>query len=133
MALYLALPLDAPIQSSASDIISLCSDGNAITAMFIVPHDDTQALRVHFRDSYVMRMCDEHVLNLEDAPKSNAGLVAEHFLYEVEGADFWLCQPAIRESYRGAKHFRCVTGWTCLDVIADDPPTVTVVPRDSMD
>ncbi|MFK8250757.1 hypothetical protein [Ancylobacter terrae] len=108
MALYIPLPLDVPIKSSVSDIISLRSDGNAIFAMFIVPHDETKALRVHFRHSYVLRMCDEHVLNREDL--HTQGLVSEHFLYQVEGADFLLCQPAIRDSYRGAKHFRCVSG-----------------------
>ncbi|MES0037105.1 hypothetical protein NKJ74_17750 [Mesorhizobium sp. M0046] len=131
MVLYIPLSLDTPIRSSVSDLISLRSDGNAILATFIVPHDKTKALRVHFHASYVMRMCDEHVLNLEDLPITRQGLIGEHFLYQVEGADFLLHQPAIRDSYRGAKHFRCVTGSTCLDVVADDPPTVMLVSRDS--
>lgn len=133
MVQYIPLPLDTPIRSSVSDLISLRSDGNAISAMFIVPHDETKALHVNFQGSYVMRMCDEHVLNLEDLPIPRQGLVPEHFLYQVEGADFLLRQPEIRDSYRGAKHFRCVTGSTCLDVVADDPPTVMLVSRDSVD
>ena len=131
MILYIPLPLETPIKSSVSDLISLRSDGCAISATFIVPHDETKALRVHFQASYILRMCDEHVLNLEDLPIPRQGLMSEHFLYQVEGADFLLRQPALRDGYRGAKHFRCVTGSTCLDVVADDPPTLMLVSRDN--
>ena len=132
MAHWIPLPLDTPIRCSVSELITLRSDGSAISATFTVPHDETKALHVHFHDSYgVMRMCDEHVLNLEDYQTPQQGLIEEHFLYQVEGADFLLNQPAVKDSYPGAKHFRCVTGGTCLDVIANDPPTVMLVSRDS--
>lgn len=130
MALYVPVALEEPIKCSLSDIIRLSSDGRRVVAYFVVPHDDSKALKIVFENIYVMRMCDEHVLNLEDYPKSD-GLVSEHFLYRMEGADFLLHQPAVKESYEEACHFRCVTGSTCLDVIADEPPTVTLVPREN--
>lgn len=129
MALYFPIPLEVPIKCSLSDIISLYSDGRRVIAYFVVPHDESKALKVVFDHIYVMRMCDEHVLNLEDCPKSG-GLVGENFLYRLEGADFLLNQPAVKDSYEEAGHFRCLTGSACLDVIADKPPTVTLVPRE---
>jgi len=130
VALYVPIPLEVPIKCSLSDIIRLSSDGRRVVAYFVVPHDDSKALKVVFDYVYVMRMCDEHVLNLEDYPNSE-GLVGEHFLYRMEGADFLLNQPAVKQSYEEACHFRCVTGSTCLDVIAIVPPTVTLVPREN--
>lgn len=130
MALYVPIPLEVPIKCSLSDIIRLSSDGRRVVAYFVVPHDDNKALKVVFDHVHLMRMCDEHVLNLEDYPNSE-GLVGENFLYRMEGADFLLNQPAVKDSYEEARHFRCVTGSTCLDVIADQPPTVTLVPREN--
>ncbi|MPT23495.1 MAG: hypothetical protein E2577_11080 [Starkeya sp.] len=130
MALYVPIPLEVPIKCSLSDIIRLSSDGRRVVAYFFVPHDDNKALKVVFENIYVMRMCDEHVLNLEDYP-NREGLVGENFLYRMERADFLLNQPAVKQSYEEDHHFRCVTGSTCLDVIADEPPAVTMVPREN--
>jgi hypothetical protein len=62
----------------------------------------------------------------EDTP--NEGLVSEHFAYRVEGSSFWRSQSeALKTVHAKARHYRFITGWTCLDVIADIAPVMTVV------
>jgi hypothetical protein len=62
----------------------------------------------------------------EQAP--DEGLVPEHFAYRVIGGSFWEFQSdALKLIFKSAEHFRFVTGWTCLDVIANSAPLISVI------
>lgn len=69
-------------------------------------------------------------ISTEPEETANEGLIAEHFAYIVQGASLWNRQSeAFRIAYKEAKHYRFLTGFYCLDVIAFDEPTFTLVPK----
>ena len=70
-------------------------------------------------------------ISTEHEVTPNEGIVAEHFAYLVEGASFWEQQSeTFRVVYKSAKHYRFFTGFYCLDVIATDEPSFSIVPKD---
>ena len=63
--------------------------------------------------------------NEENAPH---GLVPEHFAYLVEGSLFWKSQSeTFKIVFNKARHYRFITGSTCLDVISDATPNISVI------
>lgn len=105
---------------------SLTWRGRALVADFDIPQRD-RVLRVEFERVHIVRVLDEMPLSTENEPSPSEGLISNHFAYRVEDALFWLSQsPAFRDTAPNAKHYRFITGWTCLDVIADTPPLLTV-------
>jgi len=86
-------------------------------------------LRVQFRTEVIARMLDEMPLSIESDASNSQGLVAHHFAYRVEGAPFADNQPdAWRQVLGPMKHFRFITGWGCLDVLALGDPEFAVIP-----
>jgi hypothetical protein len=70
-------------------------------------------------------------LSTEFESTPNEGLVSEHFAYRVEGAQFWKMQSeALKATSKNAEHYRFITGWDCLDVIAASAPVITVERND---
>ena len=99
-----------------------------MVADFLIPGDDQHALRVQFERVEITRTLDEMPLSTEAEDTPNDGLSAEHFAYSVDGALFWKLQSeAFKVVYPKAQHFRFITGWTCLDVIAAAEPRLSVV------
>jgi hypothetical protein len=116
-ALQWRMPLDRQLASIAAD--------------FVVPGDDRSVLRVKFDKVHIIRVLDEMPLSTEAEDMPNEGLVADHFAYAVEGSAFWQAQSfAFKKMFGKARHYRFVTGWTCLDVIAELPPSITVAPSE---
>ena len=120
-------PISSPLafQCVSSDLRSLLWRGCGIVADFDIPqsHD---VLRVQFDRVHVVRILDEMPLSTENEPASE-GLIPNHFAYRVEGSLFWNSQSqALRDTSPHAKHFRFITGFTCVDVISDHAPLLTV-------
>jgi len=124
-------PIQQPmaIKTSLSDLINLVLKDGALVADFLIPDDDQHALRVQFERVEIIRTLDEMPLSTEEAEDTpNEGLLAEHFAYLVDGALFWNQQSeTFRFVYAKARHFRFITGWTCLDVIAAVEPKLSIV------
>jgi hypothetical protein len=101
----------------------------SLVADFVIPGHDLGVLRVQCDRVHIIRVLDEMPLSTEAEETPNEGLVADHFAYTVEGSAFWLTQSAaFKTVFQGARHYRFITGWTCLDVIAERPPFITVAP-----
>jgi hypothetical protein len=123
-------PIDQPaaIETSLSDLISLVLKNGALVADFSIPGDDRRALRVEFERVEMIRTLDEMPLSTEAEDTPNEGLLVHHFAYLVDGARFWNQQSeAFKVAFAKARHFRFITGWTCLDVIAAGEPKLSVV------
>lgn len=121
-------PIDAPIafQCVTSDMRTLLWQEGGIVADFYIPERDN-VLRVRFERVHVVRVLDEMPLSTENEPSPNEGLIPNHFAYRVEGALFWRSQSeALFATRPDARHYQFVTGWTCLDVISDQAPSLTV-------
>jgi len=88
----------------------------------------TSLIRVAFDKVHIIRILDEMPLSTE-AETKNEGLVPNHLAYRVEGSMFRETQSEAFKKTKGkwAQHYRFVTGWTCLDVISDSPPAMSVV------
>jgi hypothetical protein len=99
----------------------------SIVADFLIPGDDSSVLRVQLDNVHIIRVLDEMPLSTEAEETPNEGLVADHFAYAVEGSAFWRAQSDVFEIvFQKARHYRFITGWTCLDVIAEIPPSIAV-------
>jgi hypothetical protein len=99
----------------------------SIVADFLIPGDDSSVLRVQCDRVHIIRVLDEMPLSTEAEDTPNEGLVADHFAYAVESSAFWRTQSdTFKTVFQGAQHYRFITGWTCLDVIAELPPSITV-------
>jgi hypothetical protein len=123
--------LDQPIQfkTSLSDLLALTWVKGGIAADFEVPGQQERALRVHVERTLILRVLDEMPLSTEQDGKSE-GLVSEHFAYLVEDSAFFKAQSeAFRICCPKARHYRFITGSTCLDVISDVEPSLEVVSR----
>jgi hypothetical protein len=98
-------------------------------AEFVIPRDNQRVLRIQFERVEIIRTLDEMALSTETEETPNEGLLANHFAYVVDGALFWNQQSeAFKAVFAKARHFRFITGWTCLDVIAEGEPKLSVVP-----
>jgi hypothetical protein len=127
MPKYLPFDIGISFKTSVSDMVNFYWKNRGIIADFIIPHDSTNLVRVEFDKTIVVRILDEYPLSTEEP--LGEGLVPEHFAYRALGTKFWESQSnGILLIWKKAEHFRFVTGWTCLDVIADIAPRVSVVP-----
>jgi hypothetical protein len=130
MPTYEAIDAGVHLQAVASDLIAFEWRTDGITADFILPDDDTHALRVSFDRSCIVRLLDEMALSTEEEDTSSQGLVPNHFAYRLEGARFSRSQS---EGWKGVEgpvtHYQFVTGWGCMDVISGGTPLFSVVPR----
>jgi hypothetical protein len=103
----------------------LWRDGGVV-ADFAIPQS-YDVLRVRFDQVHVIRVLDEMPLSTEGETSPNEGLIPGHFAYLAEDTLFWNSQSAaLYATSPNAKHYRFITGWACLDVIADSPPMMTV-------
>ena len=129
MPKYTPIELIHPIKSVASDLIHLQWEKYALAADFIVPGDNSIALRVQFDRVEIIRLVDEMPISTEHEETPNEGLIANHFAYLVEGASFWNQQSeAFKANFTAAKHYGFITGWTCLDVITSREPRFALAP-----
>ena len=132
MPRYFPLQTGIEFRASVSNMIVLRWFRNGIVADFIIPRDELNIIRVQFDEVHIIRVLDEMPLSTEAEETPNEGLLPEHFAYRVEGAQFWQTQSeALKSVHKSAQHYRFITGWTCLDVIASLPPTITVVPSEA--
>ncbi|PJO45634.1 hypothetical protein CQ054_22880 [Ochrobactrum sp. MYb29] len=89
---------------------------------------------VRFKNVEIVRVLDEMALSTEYEDELNVGMVPEHFAYEVTGSTFWKQQSdAFKAVYGDVKHFRLITGWTCLDVISASFPEFRVADTVNID
>jgi hypothetical protein len=124
---YHAIEQPLEIKSSLSDLIALAWEDRGIVADFIIPSGGKQTLRVHFERTHIVRVLDEMPLSTESEDTKSEGLVPDHFAYIVEDSLFWKSQSdAFKMIFNKARHYRFITGWTCLDVISDAEPTMNV-------
>jgi hypothetical protein len=130
MSRYRALVQPFAFKTSLSDLITLVWEDQGISADFAIPGDVLRALTVRFDKTHIVRILDEMPLSTENVDTPSEGLIPEHFAYLVEDSRFWKSQSeAFRVVHGNARHYRFVTGWTCLDVISDEEPVITVTTR----
>jgi hypothetical protein len=131
MPKYTPIDITPRIRSSLSDVIEFrWIEPPKITADFIIPDDPTHALRVCFEKVEIVRILDEMPLSTEPEETANEGLVPDHLAYSVADATFWLTQSdALKTARPLLRHYRFITGWTCIDVISETSPTFLVAPR----
>jgi len=127
---YQAIKQPLKIKSSLSDLITLAWEDRGIVADFIIPGDGEQVLRVHFDKTHIVRILDEMPLSTESEDTKPEGLVSDHFAYVVEDSLFSKSQSeAFKILFNKARHYRFITGWTCLDVISDGEPIISMTRR----
>src|SRR5271165_6585266 len=100
---------------------------SAVSATFLIPGKSNEALEVSFAAQCIVRIVDEMPLSTEEDDSPNEGLVPDHFAYRVEDALFFRVQSeAFKETVKVAggpcRHYRLITGWTCLDVVTTAEP-----------
>lgn len=127
MPKYTPLVVPVRLKAGESDMISLSWAGRGISAWFEIPGNASQALQVAFFATHVVRILDEMPISTEAEPTPQEGIIPNHFAYEVEGSLFQQSQSQALFAHQPTpKHYRFLTGWTCLDVIADNPPEISV-------
>lgn len=125
-------PIVTPMKkASLSDVIDFhWSATRKITADFIIPGNDTVLLRVEFESAEIVRLLDEMSLSTEVEVSANEGLIPDQFAYCVEDGSFWSSQSeALKISHPSLQHYRFITGWTCMDVLAQHSPNFLIIPK----
>jgi len=124
-AIYFPLEMPMALESARSDLLSLAYRTDTFAADFSIPSDGSNVLRIRFGRQHIFRVLDEMPLSTEEPTR--IGIIPNHLAYRIENALFWHSQSAaFRAIWPNARHYRFVTGGTCLDVIADDLPTISV-------
>jgi hypothetical protein len=127
MQKYLPIDIGFEFKTSVRDMVSLRWKDGGIVVDFFIPHDPENIIRVEFDKTLVVRVLHEMPLSTEEP--LGEGFVPEHFAYRVTGTRFWDSQsPVIPHVWKSAEHYRFITGWTCLDVIAIEVPRISVIP-----
>jgi hypothetical protein len=126
------IPIEIPIQvrSSQSDIFEFhLREGRKITADFLIPDNPERLLRLTLDSVEVVRLLDEMAISTEmDTP--TVGLVPENLAYEVTGSTFSAQQSeALKLARPTLRHYRFITGWTCLDALTEAIPSFAVVQK----
>ena len=134
MPKFFPIAIEPDIEAAQSDLLEFHWNISAIRATFMIPQRPDHALEVSFADQCIVRLVDEMPLSTEVDDSSNEGAVSNHFAYRVEGALFFRAQSeafktVVKLRHGSCKHYRFVTGWTCLDVVTGAEPCFTVVPR----
>jgi hypothetical protein len=118
------------IRSSQSDIIDFhLYEGRKLRVDFLVPGDPERLLRLSLDSAEVVRLLDEMAISTEmDAPM--VGLIPDNLAYEVSGSAFWAQQSeALKLTRPKLRHFRFITGWTCLDALTEATLSFSVVQK----
>jgi hypothetical protein len=127
---YVPIQLKIEIEASASCMVALYWRHRSVVADFAIPNDAFSHLRVSFDKADIIRVLDEMPLMTEEGGPTD-GFVRDHLAYRVEETHFWNTQSeTFKFTHREAKHYRFITGFCCLDVIASSPPLLSVVPAD---
>jgi hypothetical protein len=128
MPKYTPIEVLPPIRSSVSDLLECHWKDRTLTADFMIPGDETRVLRVRIEKVEIVRILDEMPLSTEAETTANDGLAPDHFAYLVEGALFWQSQSeALKLVLPAMRHYRFITGWTCLDVLSQQEPVFIVI------
>ncbi|MGP6156083.1 MAG: hypothetical protein ACLPYS_00865 [Vulcanimicrobiaceae bacterium] len=134
MPRYVPLEITPTIIASHSDLAAFHWVRSGIVADFIIPRASRSRFRVAFERAEIVRILDEMTLSTESEATPNDGLVKEHFGYFVEGAAFFNHQSeAFKQVFKAVKHYRFITGWTCLDVISSCEPRFSEVHLEDRD
>ncbi|MEP9387399.1 hypothetical protein [Mesorhizobium sp. KR9-304] len=129
---YTAIESGFALACSGSDLLELHWRNNGIVADFIDPENDDRLWRVVFDDVDFIRVLDEFYLSTEEHPLDKEGLVPQNFAYLVEGSRFYRSQSdMLPTTLPKARHYRFVTGWTCLDVISMLEPKFEISAKSS--
>jgi len=134
MPQYFPIPSPVSFETDSSDMLAFrwIADSHGIVADFSIFNDQLKKVRVEFSSIAIVRILDEMPLSTEHENTPNTGLVPQHFAYRVEGASFWESQSwALKHGNESLKHYRLITGSTCLDVLANSEPAITLVQSDS--
>lgn len=130
MPKYYPVEIGVPLAASRSDLADFQWTNIGIGANFLLPDDDAHLLRVAFDRPCIVRLLDEMPLSTEDDIGPSEGLVSEHFVYKVEGSAFCRAQSeAWKGCFQNVRHYRFITGWTCMDVLSEALPSFTVIAR----
>jgi hypothetical protein len=134
MPKYTPIETPLPIKASLSDVLDFhWTNRGEITIDFLIPGNENEALRVKFKTADVVRLLDEMPLSTEPEATKNEGCIPEHFAYSVEEALFSSSQSAVLKTIHSSlKHYRFITGWTCVDVLSQTSPAFLVVRRPAM-
>lgn len=124
MVRYFPIANEPDFDCLYSDLAKLEWTVQGITADFVLA-DPAQFFRVRCMRVEVVRVLDEMPLSTEENDKS--GLVPHHFAYRVEGSLFWKSQSGVLQDHPRLQHYRFITGSTCLDVLAMEPPVFELV------
>jgi len=134
MPKYQPISVPVPLEASASDLVDIRWSKDRLGADFIVPDDNARLLRVTFDRQCIVRLLDEMPLSTEQDDGPTEGLAAENFAYVVEGSAFARTQSETwKEVFPSAKHYRFITGWTCMDVLSSASPSFELINRPSDD
>lgn len=122
-------PIDAGVSFDCvlSDLLTVRWKYKSLSADFVLPGAEGQALRVRFSGATIVRLLDEMPLSTEQGTK-NEGLVPRHFAYRVENSTFADTQSeAWKYVFGPVCHYEFVTGSGCMDVLSKAEPTFEVV------
>jgi hypothetical protein len=132
MPIYTPIVVHPNIKASHSNLIELQWEKTTVVADFIIPDDSSHALRIRFDRTEIIRILDEMPISTEYEETPNEGLVPENFAYIVEGTTFWKYQSeTLKTVKKELRHYRFITGWTCLDVISKNEPTFSIISTNS--
>lgn len=130
MPIYRPIDIGRRLAASRSDLIDFQWTIAGLVAVFEVPDAGRLAVRVNFDRQCIARLLDEMALSTEEDGEAS-GLVPDHFAYEVEDSAFARQQSATWQQMFGpVRHYRFVTGWTCLDVLSGAEPAFSLVEFD---
>jgi hypothetical protein len=126
------VPIEIPVEirSSQSDIFDFhLHEGRKVRVDFLMPGDPERLLRLSLDSAEVVRLLDEMAISTEmDTPM--VGLVPDNLAYEVSGSAFWAQQSeALKLTRPKLRHYRFITGWTCLDALTEATPYFAVVQK----
>jgi hypothetical protein len=76
---YTPIQVNPAIEAGQSDLIHLRWERYALAADFIIPGDESGALRVQFDRVDIIRLLDEMPISTENEETSNEGLIPNHF------------------------------------------------------
>ncbi len=131
LPIYIPIEVGPDVRATSTDILDFNWSESSVSFSLSMSGDEHKAVSVRFRGQCIVRLLDEMALSTEDDDSPNQGLVSEHVAYRMEGARFWRNQSeAFKMVYPTARHYRFVTGGTCLDVISGAEPSVVIEQRE---
>ncbi|QOZ11105.1 hypothetical protein XH96_28885 [Bradyrhizobium sp. CCBAU 51765] len=125
---YFAIDAGVRFDCDKSDLLTIKWEAYSLSADFLLPDANRQALRVRFNGATIVRLLDEMPLSTEQQPTKNEGLVPRHFAYRVEGSTFADTQSEPwKKVHHPVRHYEFITGWGCMDVLSGADPTFEVI------